>query len=60
MITAQIPFEAEKWHINRLFTLIRICDIKNNSGNNKMSKKDVYAYNRQLNAARRAKLGSKG
>ena len=60
MITAQIPFEAEKWHINRLFTLIRICDIKNNSGNNKMSKKDIYAYNRQLNAARRAKLGSKG
>lgn len=60
MITAQIPFEAEKWHINRLFTLIRICDIKNNSGNNKMSKKDIYAHNRQLNAARRAKLGSKG
>lgn len=60
MIAAQIPFEAEKWHINRLFTLIRICDIKNNSSNNKMSKKDIYAHNRKLNAARRAKLGSKG
>ena len=60
MVAAQIPFEAEKWHLNRLLTLIRICDIKSNSGNDKMTKKDIYAHNKQLNAARRARLGTKG
>lgn len=60
MVAAQIPFEAEKWHLNRLLTLIRICDIKTNSGNDKMTKKDIYNHNRQLNAARRARLGTKG
>lgn len=59
MTVNQIPFEAEKWHINRLLTLIRICNIKN-SKPDKMSKKDIYAQNRALNKARRAKSGSSG
>lgn len=59
MVSYQIPLEAQKWHLNRLLTLIRICNIKNNS-NNKMSKKDLYANNKALNAARRAKLHSRG
>lgn len=59
MTVNQIPFEAEKWHINRLLTLIRICSIKNGKPD-KMSKNDIYAQNRALNKARRARTGSKG
>lgn len=59
MTANQIPFETEKWHINRLLTLIRICGIKNGK-QDKMSKKDIYSQNRALNAARRAKHGSRG
>lgn len=62
MIAYKIPFECQKWHLNRLITLIRICSIKTEQmqGKNKMSKNDVYKNNRDLNAQRRAKLHSKG
>ena len=53
MVAAQIPWEAEKWHFNRLMTLIRIYGIENN--NSKMSKRDIYKQNRAINAARQAK-----
>lgn len=59
MITFQIPFECEKWHLNRLFTLIRICNIKQ-AKPKKMSRAEIGARNRELNAQRRAQLGSKG
>lgn len=60
MIALQIPFECEKWHINRLITLIRVCQDKNESSNKKMSKADILKRNRELNAARRKALHSKG
>lgn len=60
MIALQIPFECEKWHINRLITLIRVCQEKNNASNNKMSKAELLKRNRNLNAARRAALKTKG
>ena len=59
MINYNIPFECEKWHFNRLMTLIRICEIKSN-GNQKMKRSDTYARNKALNAANRAKFNSKG
>lgn len=59
MVALQIPFECERWHINRLLTLIRICNIKNEPPK-QMSKKDLLNRNKSLNAARRAKLGSRG
>lgn len=58
MIQLQIPIEFQKWHLNRLTTLIRVCNAKNNP--EKMSKKDVLAQNAALNKARRAKMHSKG
>lgn len=54
-----IPFECENWNLNRLLTLVRVCSIKNAPSKN-MSKKDIFSANKSLNAARRAKLGSKG
>ena len=59
MTVANIPFECEKWHLNRLLTLIQVCSIKNNPGG-KMSKKETLARNKALNDARRKSLGSKG
>lgn len=60
MIANNIPTEYEKWHLNRLLTLIRICAIENNPDKKKMSRKDIYNQNRQLNAARRAKYNTRG
>jgi hypothetical protein len=59
MITFQIPWECERWHLNRLFTLIRVCNIKS-SKPKKMSRAEIAARNRELNAQRRAQLGTTG
>ena len=59
MIRYGIPFECEKWHINRLLTLIRVCSIKN-APSKKMSKSAAAKQQRALNAQRRAKAHSKG
>lgn len=55
----QIPFEVQKWHLNRLLVLLRIFSVKNQPPK-KMSKKAWASQQRSLNAARRAKLGTSG
>lgn len=59
MVAFGIPFEAENWHLNRLFNLIRIANIKN-SKPKKMSKSEMARERAQLNAQRRADLGTSG
>ena len=59
MIASNVPFECQTWHLNRLITLIRVCQAKS-SNQKKMSSREVAEQNRALNEARRAKLGSKG
>ena len=59
MIANDIPWEAQKWHLNRLLTLIRICSDKNSEGS-KMSKKDILNRNSELNKVRRMAMHSKG
>lgn len=59
MLSYNIPFTCEKWHLNRLMTLIRICGIKN-SPQKKMSANEIRSRNRSLNEARRKAMHSKG
>lgn len=59
MTALNIPPEYEKWHLNRLITLIRVANVKN-SKPKKKSMKEVMTDNTRLNQARRKMFNSKG
>lgn len=59
MVALQIPFECERWNLNRLMVLIRVCNEKNQPSK-KMSKKQLMSRNTSLNQLRRQQLNSKG
>jgi len=59
MTVLNIPFSCETWHLNRLFTLIRVCS-EEQKPKKDLKAKDLYKRNSALNAARKRKLGTHG
>jgi len=59
MVTYNIPFECQKWHLNRLLALVKVCNIKSNPPK-KMSKSEILRRNKELNDARKQRLKTKG
>ena len=59
MIALNIPVEFEKWHLNRLMSLIKVCEIKQRDPK-KMKKNEILARNKKINDARRKRSGSRG
>lgn len=51
MFSCQIPKDCEKWHLNRLMTLIQVFSVENAPAE-KISKQQMAARRSQLNAAR--------
>jgi hypothetical protein len=59
MVAFNIPWDCQKWHLNRLFSLIRICNIKHEKPK-KMSRAEVARRNAELNAKRREQYNTRG
>lgn len=60
MTALQIPFECQNWHLNRLMTLIKVCNIKNQPKKKKGMSRDSLAQRAKLNAERKSRLGTTG
>lgn len=59
IFTMQIPLESENWHLNRLFTLMRVFNQKN-AKPQKMGRKEMMEQRRLLNEQRKAELQTRG
>lgn len=59
MISLQIPDKFEKWHLNRLMTLIRVFDIKNQP-KKKMSQRELMQRNHAINEANKKLFNTRG
>jgi len=59
MVSLNIPLECENWHLNRLITLIRVCDVKSQPAK-KMKGAELAKSNAAINRARRKKYNTNG
>lgn len=59
MIALQIPTEYEIWHLNKLFTLIKVVNEKNKP-TKKMDRKTAASEQRRINELRRQQYASNG
>lgn len=60
MISLQIPPEYQYWHINKLFTLIRVLNQKNQPKKKQGMTQSAAAQRRALNEARQRQYGTTG
>lgn len=59
MIHYNVWLEAEHWHLNKLLTLIRVCNEKSKTPTKK-NRRDMIAERQRLNAQRLAQNGGRG
>lgn len=60
MVTMQIDFQCQHWHLNRLLTLVRVINEKNKTTKPKKFNRSAAAQRAELNRQRRSQHGTTG
>lgn len=59
LVALRIPFETELWHLNRLLTLVKVCN-EQRQPPKKMGRSEAARQQAQLNAQRQAQMKTRG